>query len=128
MEGEKVLVVGCTGQVALPVARGLARDNEVWGIARFTNAAARDELEAAGVTCHTVDGSKGTGPTWKGMFGKPVELNASLSGGTGNIMADEAYVHESIAKPQATAMFCTKISATNSTTHAKAIVVYCRFR
>src|SRR5204863_8564927 len=54
-EGEKVLVVGCTGQVALPVAKALARDNDVWGIARFTNAVARDELEAAGVTCQTVD-------------------------------------------------------------------------
>jgi UDP-glucuronate 4-epimerase len=55
MEGEQVLVVGCTGQVALPVAKALATDNEVWGIARFTNAAARDDLEAAGVTCHAVD-------------------------------------------------------------------------
>jgi cytochrome c oxidase subunit 2 len=57
--------------------------------------------ENACITCHTTDGSKGTGPTWKGMFGKPVELNAGLSGGMGNAMADEAYVHESILKPQA---------------------------
>jgi len=55
MKGEKVLVVGATGQVALPVARALATDNEVWGIARFTNAAARDELEAGGVACLPVD-------------------------------------------------------------------------
>jgi nucleoside-diphosphate-sugar epimerase len=55
MKGEKVLVVGCTGQVALPVAKALAKENGVWGIARFTNASARDELEAAGVTCHAVD-------------------------------------------------------------------------
>ncbi len=57
--------------------------------------------ENACLTCHSVDGSKGTGPTWKGMFGKPVELNAALSGGMGSTTADEAYVHESIAKPQA---------------------------
>jgi cytochrome c oxidase subunit 2 len=57
--------------------------------------------ENACVTCHSTDGAKGTGPTWKGMFGKPVELNAGLSGGIGNTMVDEAYVHESIAKPQA---------------------------
>ena len=55
MQGEKVLVVGCTGQVAMPVAKTLAADNDVWGIARFTNAAARDELEAAGVSCEAVD-------------------------------------------------------------------------
>jgi cytochrome c oxidase subunit II len=53
------------------------------------------------ITCHSVDGSKGTGPTWKGMFGHPVELNATLSGGIGNTTADENYVRESILKPQA---------------------------
>jgi UDP-glucuronate 4-epimerase len=55
MHGEKVLVVGCTSQVALPVAKALAADNEVWGIARFNNLVARDELEAAAVRCHAVD-------------------------------------------------------------------------
>ena len=55
LHGEKILVVGCTGQVAMPVAKALAADNDVWGIARFTNAAAREDLEAAGVTCQTVD-------------------------------------------------------------------------
>ncbi len=57
--------------------------------------------ENACVTCHSVDGSKGTGPTWKGMFGHTVELDAAKSGGVGSTMANEAYVHESIAKPQA---------------------------
>lgn len=57
--------------------------------------------ENACLTCHTTDGSKGTGPTWKGMFGKPVELNAKLSGGMASTTADENYVHESIVKPQA---------------------------
>jgi len=55
MRGEKILVVGCTSQVALPVARALAADNEVWGIARFKDQRARDALEAAGVRCHGVD-------------------------------------------------------------------------
>ena len=41
MQNEKVLVVGCTGQVALPVAKALATDNEVVGIARFQNRRAR---------------------------------------------------------------------------------------
>ena len=51
----KILVVGCTGQVALPVATALAGDNEVWGIARFRDAAARETLEGAGVRCVSVD-------------------------------------------------------------------------
>ncbi len=33
-----------------------------------------------------------------------------------------------IAKPPATAMFCTKISATNNTTPTTAMVAYWRFR
>jgi UDP-glucuronate 4-epimerase len=55
LSGEKVLVVGVTGQVALPLARSLAADNEVWGIARFSDPAARAALEDAGVHCHQVD-------------------------------------------------------------------------
>lgn len=53
------------------------------------------------VTCHSTDGTKGTGPSWKGIFGKPVELNAGLSGGTGSATVDESYVQESIRVPAA---------------------------
>jgi UDP-glucuronate 4-epimerase len=52
LSGCKVVVTGVTGQVARPLATALARDNEVFGAARFSNPAARDELETAGV--HTV--------------------------------------------------------------------------
>jgi UDP-glucuronate 4-epimerase len=55
VNGEKILIVGATGQVALPLAITLAKDNEVWGIARFSNPAARAALEAAGVRCEVVD-------------------------------------------------------------------------
>jgi UDP-glucuronate 4-epimerase len=55
MRGFKILITGATGQVAVPVALALAADNEVWGIARFTDAAARDKLAAAGVRCETVN-------------------------------------------------------------------------
>jgi UDP-glucuronate 4-epimerase len=55
LRGAKILITGPTGQVADPVARALAADNEVWGIARFTNAAARAGLEEAGVHCQTVN-------------------------------------------------------------------------
>jgi nucleoside-diphosphate-sugar epimerase len=51
LSGARILVTGPTGQVALPVTRALARDNDVVGIARFRDAGARAELEAAGVTC-----------------------------------------------------------------------------
>jgi UDP-glucuronate 4-epimerase len=55
MRSCKILVTGVTGQVAAPIAQALAVDNEVWGIARFANSAARETLENAGVRCHTVN-------------------------------------------------------------------------
>jgi nucleoside-diphosphate-sugar epimerase len=55
VRGAKVLITGPTGQVAVPVAKALAADNEVWGIARFTDDAARDALEKSGVRCEKVN-------------------------------------------------------------------------
>ncbi len=55
LAGEKILITGATGQVANPVAKTLARDNEVWAAARFGKRNARDDLEAAGVHCVVVD-------------------------------------------------------------------------
>lgn len=55
MHGFKILITGPTGQVATPVAKALAADNEVWGIARFTDAAARSDLESAGIRCESVN-------------------------------------------------------------------------
>jgi UDP-glucuronate 4-epimerase len=55
MRGAKILITGPTGQVASPIAQALAADNEVWGIARFTNPAAREALEKSAVRCETVN-------------------------------------------------------------------------
>jgi UDP-glucuronate 4-epimerase len=55
MHGEKFLVAGATGQVALPLAVAFARDNDVWAAARFTDPAARRALESAGANCAVVD-------------------------------------------------------------------------
>ena len=55
ISGAKILVTGVTGAVGAPVARALAKDNEVWGIARFTDPAKRADIEAAGVITRTVD-------------------------------------------------------------------------
>jgi cytochrome c oxidase subunit II len=46
--------------------------------------------------CHSLDGSKLTGPTWRGLFGSKV----TLSDGT-SVTADEAYLTESITDPNA---------------------------
>jgi len=55
----RILVTGATGQVALPVALGLAANNEVIAVARFKDAALRARLEAAGVQCIAVDMARG---------------------------------------------------------------------
>jgi cytochrome c oxidase subunit 2 len=48
------------------------------------------------LACHTIDGSRGVGPTWKRLFGSQVPL----SDGT-TVKADEAYIRESIVDPNA---------------------------
>ena len=55
LDGARILVTGPTGQVGLPVAIGLAEHNEVVGVARFGDRAARERLEAAGVACIAAD-------------------------------------------------------------------------
>lgn len=57
--GEKILVAGPTGQVGGPLAMALARENEVWGVARFGDARAKARLEAAGVRCVVADLASG---------------------------------------------------------------------
>jgi cytochrome c oxidase subunit 2 len=46
--------------------------------------------------CHSINGSPGIGPTWFGLFGRTETLT---DGST--VVADEAYIHESIKAPQA---------------------------
>ena len=55
LEGKKILVSGAGGQIALPLCEYLAPHNDVWGIARFSDQAARERLEGAGVTTRVVD-------------------------------------------------------------------------
>jgi len=50
-----IVVTGVTGQVARPLAAALARSNRVIGAARFSDAAARAELEDAGIECVPID-------------------------------------------------------------------------
>jgi len=49
VKGERILITGATSQVGLPVARDLARDNEVFGLARLRRREERDLLASMGV-------------------------------------------------------------------------------
>lgn len=44
--------------------------------------------------CHSLDGSKSTGPTWKGLFGRPEKF---VDGG--GVTVDDNYIRESILDP-----------------------------
>jgi len=46
---EKILVTGAAGHIAYPLVQYLAKDNEVWGIARFSEEGSREKVEATGV-------------------------------------------------------------------------------
>jgi nucleoside-diphosphate-sugar epimerase len=55
LQNEKILITGPTGQIAFPVAVELAKDNEVWGIARFKDEPKRQRLESLGIKTRSVD-------------------------------------------------------------------------
>ncbi len=46
--------------------------------------------------CHSIDGSKAVGPSWKGLFGRTENCGAG-----GMVMVDEAYIRESMMEPTA---------------------------
>jgi len=62
----------------------------------FTPAWAGQKLsnEAGCFTCHSVDGTSGTGPSWKDLFGE----KRNFTDGTSQV-ADEDYIRESIQYP-----------------------------
>jgi nucleoside-diphosphate-sugar epimerase len=55
LAGAKILVTGPAGQIAFPLVEFLARDNEVWGIARFSAPGSKERVEAVGVTTRVCD-------------------------------------------------------------------------
>ncbi|MGV0789580.1 NAD(P)-dependent oxidoreductase [Mycolicibacterium sp. XJ2] len=59
LDDEKILITGATGKIAFPLARELARNNEVWGAARLREPADRDRLSTAGVVPVALDISDG---------------------------------------------------------------------
>lgn len=56
---KKILITGATGQIARPAAELLAKENEVWCAARFTDPKLRSEMEALGITPVTWDLASG---------------------------------------------------------------------
>jgi nucleoside-diphosphate-sugar epimerase len=59
LSGEKILVTGATGGVALPVIEYLAKANEVWGAARYGKPGSREAVEATGARAVQADIARG---------------------------------------------------------------------
>lgn len=55
LRDEKILITGPAGRIASGLARALAADNDVWGIARFSDPAERHRVDALGVTTRALD-------------------------------------------------------------------------
>jgi UDP-glucuronate 4-epimerase len=95
LQGEKILITGATGQVAKPLAKSLAVDNEVWAVARFGDAEVRDDLEHAGVHTAVVDIGQGdfsdvpTGVTYGLHFARASagEWSADLDVNLGGVLS-----------------------------------------
>jgi nucleoside-diphosphate-sugar epimerase len=59
LQGEKVLITGPAGRIASRLAKVLAADNDVWGIARFGDPSTRERVEGLGVTTRVADLASG---------------------------------------------------------------------
>jgi nucleoside-diphosphate-sugar epimerase len=55
LSDEKVLITGPAGRIAFGIAESLVDNNEVWGVARFSDAATREKVESLGVTTRVAD-------------------------------------------------------------------------
>jgi nucleoside-diphosphate-sugar epimerase len=64
LTGKRLLVTGPAGQISYPLVQDLARDNEVWGIARFGDPALREKVDATGCITRVVDLAE---PDWQDL-------------------------------------------------------------
>jgi cytochrome c oxidase subunit 2 len=74
-------------------AQGVGRGGTVPG----SDLARQGQLLAQGrgcVACHSIDGSAGVGPTWRGLYGKTETLTDGKT-----VVADDTYLKESIVNP-----------------------------
>jgi nucleoside-diphosphate-sugar epimerase len=77
----KILVTGPAGQIAFPLVESLVADNDVWGIARFGNEAARQKVDALGVTTRSIDVGSGEFGDLPTDFTHVLHLAASMAPG-----------------------------------------------
>jgi nucleoside-diphosphate-sugar epimerase len=113
----KILITGPTGQVGLPVALALARENEVWGVARFSDAAARGRLEKAGVRCVVADLGDGDFRELPGDFDYVLNFAVSKS-------PDGDFDHDLRANGEATGLLMSHCRRAGAFLHCSSTAVY----
>jgi nucleoside-diphosphate-sugar epimerase len=59
LRDEKILITGPAGRIAFGLARSLVAENDVWGIARFSDPQTHAQVEELGVTTRTIDLASG---------------------------------------------------------------------
>lgn len=79
LRDEKILITGPAGRIAFGLARALVADNDVWGVARFSDATTRDKVEELGVTTRTLDIADGELDTLPDDFTYLLHLAADFS-------------------------------------------------
>jgi nucleoside-diphosphate-sugar epimerase len=80
ISGEKILITGVSGMVGEPLARHLAKDNEVWGVARFTDPDVRRALSDAGIVTRAINVGDGDFSDLPSDFTYVLQLNFMRGG------------------------------------------------
>ncbi|MBN2098095.1 MAG: NAD(P)-dependent oxidoreductase [Dehalococcoidia bacterium] len=81
LKNEKILFAGLTGQIGFPLALRLAKDNEVWGIARFRDEGKKKQLENVGVKTCPMDLGRPEYATLPGDFSYLIHFAVYQEGG-----------------------------------------------
>jgi nucleoside-diphosphate-sugar epimerase len=80
LKNKRILLTGPAGNIGYPLARNLARDNEVWGISRFGDPAERKKVDDAGVITRAVDLGSGEFGDLPDNFDYVLHLGAYIAG------------------------------------------------
>ena len=90
-----VLFAGvATNDPPLPIVEGVATQETV--DVDLVKRGAKLARRSGCATCHSLDGSRRPGPTWKGLYGQ----KRALANGQ-EVVADEAYLRRAIVNPDA---------------------------
>jgi nucleoside-diphosphate-sugar epimerase len=81
LSGAKILVTGVTGQIGRPLAAFLAKENDVWGVARFRQDGAAESVAGLGITPVALELSRGDYRVLPDDFTHVVHLAAFMGPG-----------------------------------------------